>query len=840
MSDSKDSPFATGAGLGIFSELPAEDEEALLGRELDGYRITGFIAEGGMSRVYRATRIDGSFDRDVAIKLSAISGINTAMRERFMQEQSVLAGLNHPHISQLYDARLTEEGWPYIVMELVEGSPITQYCQERALDRNQRIGLLIDVIDAVAFAHGNLVVHRDIKPSNVLVTEAGEVKLLDFGIAKLLQDDPELRTRAGAMTPRYASPEQLLGEPVSITSDIYQLGLLMTEVLGGQLPTEGETLTDAIRRSAEGRSVSLPDAVRQRLPGELVAIIEQCLRATPGDRYRDANALRDDLEAHLGGYPVSAVGQRSGYRLRKFVQRNKGGVFAAALTLLALVTAVIVTIGQMFEAREQRDIAVYQQQRMQANNEFFSLLLEETGDGALTSVALLDRGRALLEQQFDAGQPFMASVLLDVSKRYASLGESRRSAELLAEAERLARAFADDEVLAAVLCRKARLGLGREPGAAAQLQEGLAIYASLSSPAIDTSIDCSRARSRSLDQAGESDAALQELLDARALLDAHPSPGINLRGLILNDIAFHHYRNGELNTTIDYLDQVLDLLETAGRGTTLGYQRVAANRAVTLSTLGRTPEALEAFADLLERMRGSGFEGRGATSLLIQYGSLLLSVGRREEAVVIYQEGLELAEASGDPRNSAHLHSEFAKLHLADGAYDDALERLDRAEAFVARNERVDLQLARNLRVLRARAHRRAGDLETATSVINELLREVGYPEAGEPPGMISALIEAADIYRARREYREAESLADGLVERLGEHVRPDSGGSVHLGRALVQRGEIRLDAGRLEQASSDFEAALQHLDSALGEEHEEAQAARRLLAQSSTQPGPG
>ena len=840
MGDSSDNPFATGAGLGFFSELPAEDEKALLGRVLDGYRITGFIAEGGMSRVYRATRIDGSFDRDVAIKLSAVSGINTAMRERFMQEQSVLAGLNHPHISQLYDARLTEEGWPYIVMELVEGSPITQYCQERALDSRRRIGLLIDVIDAVAFAHGNLVVHRDIKPSNVLVTQAGEVKLLDFGIAKLLQDDPELRTRAGAMTPRYASPEQLLGEPVSITSDIYQLGLLITEVLTGQLPTGGETLTDAIRRSADGRSVGLPGAVRQRLPGELVAIIEQCLRAAPGDRYRDANALRDDLEAHLGGYPVSAVGQRSGYRFRKFVQRNKGGVFAAALTLLALVSAVIVTVGQMLEAREQRDIAVYQQQRMQANNEFFSLLLEETGNGALTSVALLDRGRKLLEQQFDADQPFMASVLLDVSKRYASLGESRRSAELLAEAERLAREFADDEVLAAVLCRKARSGLGRDPDAAAQLQEGLAVYEKLSSPAIDTSVECARARSRSFDQAGESDAALQVLLSAKALLDAHPTPGINLRGLILNDIGFHHYRNGELNTTIDYLDQVLELLETAGRGATLGYQRVAANRAVTLSTLGRTPEALEAFADLLERMRRSGFEGRGATSLLLQYGGLLLSVGRREEAAAIYQEGLELAEASGDPRNSAHLHSEFAKLHLADGDFEDALERLDQAEAFVARNERVDLQLARNLRVLRAKTHRRAGDLETATSVINELLREVGYPEAGEPPGMISALTEAAEIYRERREFREAESLADGLVERLAEHALPDGGGSVHLGRALVQRGEIRLDAGRMEQASSDFEAALQHLDYALGEDHEEARAVRRLLAQSSTQQGTG
>ena len=159
MAGSEKDPFSTGAGLGVLSEISAGDQEALIGRELDGYRITGFIAEGGMSRVYRASRIDGSFERDVAIKLSAVSGFSSAMRERFMQEQSVLAGLNHPHISQLYDARVTDEGWPYIVMELVDGSPISLYCGEQSLSMNDTIRLMIDVVDAVAFAHSNLVVH---------------------------------------------------------------------------------------------------------------------------------------------------------------------------------------------------------------------------------------------------------------------------------------------------------------------------------------------------------------------------------------------------------------------------------------------------------------------------------------------------------------------------------------------------------------------------------------------------------------------------------------------------------------------------------------------------------
>jgi tetratricopeptide (TPR) repeat protein len=832
MSDSDGDPFSTGAGLGILSELSASDDEALLGRELDGYRITGFIAEGGMSRVYRATRVDGSFERDVAIKLSAISGINSTMRERFMQEQSVLAGLNHPHISQLYDARLTAEGWPYIVMELIEGSPITRFCTERKLALTDRVRLLIDVIDAVAFAHGNLVVHRDIKPSNVLVTTSAEVKLLDFGIAKLLEGDLDNLTRSGAMTPRYASPEQLLGKPISIASDIYQLGLLMAEVLGGSLPTEGETLTDAIRRSADDRPVVLPAAMRQSLPAEITSIIEQCLRPDPGDRYRDANALKSDLVAYLAGYPVAAVGQQSGYRFRKFVQRNRGSVAGALLTLLALVSATVITALQMLEAKQQRDIAVYQQQRVQASNEFYSLLLEETGDGAFTSVELLDRGRALLESQFGTGQPFVASVLYDISKRYSSLGERQRAAELLGNAERIAREYDDSNLLAAVLCRMARSNQAQDPDrAASQLAEGLALYESLAAPGIETSVDCLRARSSAELQAGNADAALAILINAKDLLDAHPSPGTSLRGPILNDIGFQYYREGKLNEAVEYLDDVLELLETTGRGTTLGYQRVAANRAVTLSTLGRTPEALDAFADLAERMRNSGFEGRGAASLLAQYGDLLMSVGRTSDAEAIYAEGLVLAEAGGDARVAAFLNTGLAKVHLANKAFESSMRSLDEAQAYIEADERADGQLAITIRLLRVKVHRNSGDLDAAARDIDALIADTGYPEAQQTPSMISALIEGAEVYRQRGDYIVAEELVDGVVERLEKYGDPDTDGSLYLGRALFQRAEIRLESGNPAGAAADLESALPQLVNALGDDHREVEEARRLLA---------
>jgi tetratricopeptide (TPR) repeat protein len=832
MTGSDTDPFSTGAGLGVFLELSTDNQETLVGRELDGYRITRFIAEGGMSSVYRASRIDGSFERDVAIKLSAISGVSPAMRERFMQEQSVLAGLNHPHIAQLYDTRLTAEGWPYIVMELVEGSSITQFCSKQSLPLADRIRLMIDVVDAVAFAHGNLVVHRDIKPSNVLVTTDGNVKLLDFGIAKLLEDERGDLTRAGAMTPRFASPEQLLGKPISIASDVYQLGLLLAEVLGGRLPTEGETLTDAIQRSADGRPVTLPNAMRQSLPPEITFIIEQCLRVEPGERYRDANSLRLDLEAYLLGYPVSAAGQRPGYQLRKFVQRNRGGVLGALLSLLALVSATLITGWQMVEAKQQRDIAIYQQQRVQASNEFYSLLMEEMGDGAFTSVDLLDRGRNLLESQFGKNQPFMATVLFEVSRRYASLGERQREIELLREAERIARAHGDDNVLAAVLCKQARNNLAQDPDLAAdQLAEGMVLYEALATPGIETSVDCLRARSRAEVQAGHVNAALDTLFRAKDLLDAHPSPGTNLRGLIMNDIAFMYYNNSKPNEAIPYLDNVLELLTATGRGATLGYQRVAANKAVVLQNLGRTPEALRAFSDLVDRMRASGFEGRGAASLLAQYGDLLVSVGKINEAEKIYVDGLALAEAAGNSRASAFINVGLAKVHLAKKAFDQALANLDEAQVYIEIDERADVTLARNIRVNRVKAHRGSGNLDTAAREIDALLEDTGYPEARETPGMISALIEGAEVYRERREYAVAADLVDALIERLQEHTSPDSKGSIYIGRALVQRAEIILESGNPADATADLESALPHLVYALGEQHRETQKARGLLA---------
>ncbi len=825
-----DDRLKTGGAFNALTDHAFDLESKLRGRILSGYKIGRVLGVGGMGYVLHGTRAEGDFDRIAAIKVVEVTHHTSDFAHRFRREVQILAQLNHPRIAQLYDAGETDDGWPYLVMEYVDGSPLDEYCAENSLSIRDRVGLLIDVIEAVQFAHAQLIVHRDLKPSNVLVDKNGNLKLLDFGIAMLLNDKPEDVTQAGAMTLQYASPEQLLGRPISIATDIYQLGMLMCKVLGGSLPTDGETIADAIQRSADRRLMTVPAALRQSLPKELVLIIEQCLRTEPVDRYANAQSLRDDLYAYLSGHPVSAVGASHTYRLQKFVRRNWASVLSASTALLALVAATIVAAVQMVEANQQRDIAVYQQQRVQASSEFYSLLMEEMGRGSFTSIDLLDRGRALLNDQFGTGQPFMASVLFDVSRSYASLGEQSRERELLREAEAIARANQDDNLLAAILCSMARSNLVRAPDIATkQRSEGIALFESLQNPAIETSMECLRTQADLNIKAGNINSALASLFRAKRALDAHPAPAINLRGLLLVDIASAYFYDGRFDEAIHYLNDVLELLESSGRSNTLGYQRIVANKAVTLQSNGRTNDALEALEELIKRMRNSGLQGRGLGILNAQYGDLLMSVGRVDEAETIYREGLLVAESAGNSRIIAALNNSLAKVYIAKAAYPTASTYLDAAQAYI--NDGEPRPLAIGIRNQRAKLYRLTGQLDLAAAGIEAILRELNYPESRRGAGLFAALTEGAEIYRQLGDYAKSSTLADGLVTRLMENT-PASKGSIDHGNALLLRAEIYLDSGDAHAAAADFEKALPHLVDTLGEDHLKVKRARDLLAE--------
>ena len=346
------------------------------GRELSGYKLIREIGRGGMGSVYLAERSDGAFHKQVAIKLIQ-PGMNSAdILARFRQEREILASLDHPGIARLLDAGATEEGLPYFVMEFVDGRPIHRYCDELKLNVTGRLELFRSVCGAVQYAHQRLVVHRDLKPGNILVTSDGKVKLLDFGIAKLLRqeqvDDRETASMPiRVMTPAYASPEQVIGDGVTTLTDVYSLGVVLYELLTGHLPhhlvsaavremerviseveptrpsivvatTEERLTPQAVSEVREGD----PNRLRKRLEGDLDCIVLTALRKEPVRRYSSVEALGEDLGRHLENRPVNAREDSLWYRASRFVRRYPGGVATGILLVLSTGAGLLTTLWQ--------------------------------------------------------------------------------------------------------------------------------------------------------------------------------------------------------------------------------------------------------------------------------------------------------------------------------------------------------------------------------------------------------------------------------------------------------------------------------------------------------------
>ncbi|HEV2880013.1 MAG TPA: protein kinase [Pyrinomonadaceae bacterium] len=394
------------------------DGELQAGQTLDGYEIVKLLGEGGMGEVYLAR--EAELGREVALKLVK-RGLGTAdVLRRFRHEEQILASLNHPHVARLFGGGKTKEGLPYFVMEYIEGQPLDKFCDARQLPTAARLQLFRQVCAAVSYAHRHLVVHRDIKPSNILVTPEGEPKLLDFGIAKLL--DPEHAQEAaaaavshtvtmlGVMTPAYASPEQVRGDPVTTASDIYSLGVLLYELLTGHRPyhlqsrrpdeiarviceQEPERPSTAISRreevpAAEGAPAKLitpesvgrtrrepPAQLRRRLAGDLDNIVLLALRKEPARRYPTVEQFSEDIRRYLEGLPVVARKSTFTYRAAKFVGRHKVGVASAALVVLAIIAGVTATVWQARVARNERARAErrFNDVRKLANSNLFEL-----------------------------------------------------------------------------------------------------------------------------------------------------------------------------------------------------------------------------------------------------------------------------------------------------------------------------------------------------------------------------------------------------------------------------------------------------------------------------------
>jgi hypothetical protein len=455
------------------------------GTVIGPYIVEEEIGRGGMGAVWRARRSDGVIKRPLALKLPLAGPHSQELIERFARERDILGELSHPNIARLDDAGVTDSGQPFLALEHVPGVPLTAYCDERGLDIRARLRLYMQVLRAVQHAHGHLVIHRDLKPSNVIVTPQGQAMLLDFGIAKLIPDEDHGRTQigAGALTPEYASPEQIAGKPVSTASDIYSLGVLLFELLTGERPyrlsrTTRGALEQAILRSeakhpsaavqsiaaAMARGTSLK-TLSNLLRGDLDTIVLKALKKSPAERYATADALLRDIEHYLRGEPVTARADGSWYRFCKLVGRHKLTVAVAAGAVLALVATAAVALVEAHIANAERDRALALSARNAAVTEFVNMLVTESGgaDKPVTISDMLARSESLVAAEYAQNPDYRAAILGVLGNYYHTIGQDAHGESLLREALSAVRTSADPDLRRELTCLHAMTlaGLGR-------------------------------------------------------------------------------------------------------------------------------------------------------------------------------------------------------------------------------------------------------------------------------------------------------------------------------------------------------------------------------------------
>jgi eukaryotic-like serine/threonine-protein kinase len=668
------------------AELPDDSET---GCTVGAYRVVREIGRGGMGVVYLAERADGQFEQRVALKLVRAGLHFGPYLHRFLRERRILARLQHPGIAGLLDGGVTQDGRPFLVMEYVEGVPLTSHCDRNALGIDARLRLFADACAAVQYAHRNLVVHRDLKPGNILVTAEGQVKLLDFGIARLLEPDlteegASTSTDLGlrAMTPEYAAPEQVSGDSVTTATDVYALGAVLYELLSGRRPHRfprrtveeiarvltaepprppsarvddfeethgGDNGTrPAPERIAAARATTT-DRLRRQLRGDLDAIVLTALRREPERRYASVQALLDDIARHLSGLPVSARKDSIGYRMGRFVRRNRAATLAGAVALGSLVLGVGATAWQARTALRQRDAALREADKAASAfmMKVFQLADPNLAHGKnLTVREALDSGRTWIERQF-AGHPALhAEMAFQLGKVYYDLGLYMEAKDLWETA------------------------LATRPVASGDPNDDL--FVGLLSLA------------QVLTQTGPADSA--EALARRALsMLGTWSDRDDRRYMatqVLDRLANTLRRQDRLDEAERHVREALRILPAR-------YPDVANRRTVILTTLGHVlrakgdaAQAEAVYREVLDaRVRLWGNEHPEVANALVNLAGAISDRDRQAEAEQLYRRGLDMRlrlQGEGHPDYGIDLAA-LALVHYRKGALDSAIATYARA-----------------------------------------------------------------------------------------------------------------------------------------------------------------
>ena len=835
---------------------------SLTGQTVGAYTLERPLGMGGMGTVWLARRSDGRFEGQVAVKLVNLSVLDSIARDRFAREGSVLARLAHPHIARLFDAGITEAGQPYLVLEYVKGTRIDVYADAHRLDVRGRLELFLQVADAVSHAHASLVVHRDLKPSNILVDESGQAKLLDFGIAKLVSDERAGQERTApttpAMTLRYAAPEQVADAPVSTTTDVYALGVLLYELLAGCHPTiRDETdLAAQMRALTEREALRLSDAVRlltthpsesafaaargttidrlcRAYRGDLDLIVAKALKKAPAERYGSVTAFADDLRRHLRNEPVTVRRDSLPYRVRKFAQRHRLGLAAAASVVVALIAGTTIALVQARESARQRDRALADLRLAEAKNDFSDFLLSQAtpNEKPISNAELLARGEALIPRRFASDAPLRVSMELMLADRYQDNLQFEARDRLLAQAYADSRSIADVALKSLVTCRWASRFADRNDFA-----QALALIDGVM-PALSASADYAETESRC--RVFEATVAVQNRDAARAIpaaeravfIEEHRpgAPGRLFEPLAALASAYSVASRWDAGSRA--FARAFGALEADGLDHTRTAAVVLNNWAVMLADAGQVSESAPLFGRAADTARAADSENGPNFIMLSNYANALAAMGDTATADRIHDEALAKGRHARSPRRLLTA-LQFAIRGACDaGDHTRATSLLNESYAVLKADPAPTEYSKAVVEVSAARTALANGDAPRAVALAEHAV-QMFTTATTTRAGLVQAKIFSARALNASGHFSQATIAADDSVREAASRLG-DLKHSSFMGQSLLELALAKQGLGDLQAARAAIKRALENLSVSLGPKSSDvarAEAVRRAM----------
>ena len=815
------------------------------GTAIGPYILEEEIGRGGMGAVWRARRSDGAIKRPLALKLPHAGPHSQQLIERFNRERDILGELSHPNIARLDDAGVTESGQPFLALEYVSGVPLTEYCDELRLDVRGRLELYLQVLRAVQYAHGNLVIHRDLKPSNIIVTRAGQAMLLDFGIAKLIPDDAADEgglTQFGgvALTPEYASPEQIAGKPVSTASDIYSLGVLLFELLTGERPyrlkrtsrgglEEAVLGAESLRPSAAANAAAAvargttQKSLARTLKGDLDTIALKALEKTPAERYLTVDALSRDIEHHLRGEPVNARADGTWYRFVKFVGRHKLPVAAVTAAALILVATTTIALVEARNAAAERDRALALSARNAAVSEFVKMLVTESGgaDGPVSVSDMMARSESLLAAEYSQNPEHRAAILAVLGDYYHTVGKDQLAEPLYSSALRSLQRSADHDLRLDLTCGHAMTVAG-EGNIKAAVDT---LNAALADPKIrpEQAARCLEFLSYIYQDGTDASNALKYGQLALERLHQVKNPLLSDEALFLGSIGFAYQLGGENDAAEKYYSRSIEQFSRAGRERSPDAVSVRNNWAIVSMGSGEPRKALELYEQTLRLVEQKNPGSRPPQYLLANRAHALEALGRYQEARDAYDVCLEKV-----PGGALAAMEQFCMLGIASvererGNLAVADEYLAKTAAHINPNvpEGFPARVALHMMLSKVAISRHQ-------FVMARKELDVVSANAKMPPMMLNAALISCELGLAENELPAALEDARRAVT-LAKRLQGGVPHSSRVGQASLLLARVFAKQGDTVQARQAAQTAVEHLAATVDAEHPWLKEAREL-----------